>query len=167
MSTDKGYIKIYRDIRHHIIWQGESFSRNAAWIDLLLRANHEDREIVFNGKKILVEKGSFITSQTKLAIAWGWGRTKVHEFLKLLQAENMITYNADKRKTIINIVNYGIYQDNKRRMAASDRSSQRQVTEHKQYTKEQDTIQERNNTVLIPDDEDEEGNAWPEDIWEG
>jgi hypothetical protein len=91
----------------------------------------------------------------------------VHEFLKLLQAENMITYNADKRKTIINIVNYGIYQDNKRRMAASDRSSQRQVTEHKQYTKEQDTIQERNNTVLIPDDEDEEGNAWPEDIWEG
>ena len=41
MSTDKGYIKVYRDIRDHWIWNYKPFSPQAAWIDLILLARKE------------------------------------------------------------------------------------------------------------------------------
>lgn len=113
MSTDKGYIKLYRDIRDHWIWssEGEPFDKLHAWVDLLMMANHKDREVPFNGKMVVVPKGSRITSLHKLSERWRWSIHKVSDFLYLLEQAGMITQERNSQKTLINVVNYAFYQD--------------------------------------------------------
>ena len=110
MDKYKGWVAIYRAIQNHWLWEDKPFSKGQAWIDLILLANHTKRKFLFNGELIEVERGCFITSQLKLAERWGWSRTKVRAYLKLLQTDEMITYKSDKHKTTITIINYDLHQ---------------------------------------------------------
>ncbi|MGD9552535.1 MAG: hypothetical protein AB7V60_05485, partial [Candidatus Caldatribacteriota bacterium] len=74
-------------------------------------ANHCDKKILLGNELIEVKRGSFITSETKLADRWMWSRTKVRNFLDLLEDELMIEKISDQKKTVINIVNYDVYQN--------------------------------------------------------
>lgn len=107
-----GWISIHRKIQDNLIWEDKPFSRGQAWIDLLLLANHEDRQVLFNGSAIQVKRGEKITSLRQLSERWGWSITKVKKFLNLLSDEKMISYKSDSKKTVYNIVNYEVYQDN-------------------------------------------------------
>ena len=115
MSTDKGYIKVYRDIRDHWIWtdEEEPFSRGQAWIDLIMMVNHNDKDVLFNGRLIHVEKGCRITSLRRLSERWKWSIHKVSDFLNLLEKEGMISQVRDSKKTLITLINYGVYQSDK------------------------------------------------------
>ncbi|WP_423243777.1 hypothetical protein [Clostridium perfringens] len=107
----EGWLKLYRSIQNHWLWEDKPFSRGQAFIDLLLMANHKDNKILFNGELIELKRGSRITSLRQLSDAWGWSTTKVKKFLELLEKENMITVKSDNKKTLVTIENYGIYQD--------------------------------------------------------
>lgn len=106
-----GWIKVYRKIKECWIYDDKPFDRTHAWIDLLLRANHQDNKVALGNEFIEIKRGSFITSELKLMNTWGWSKTKVRNFLKLLKDDGMIEIIADKKKTTINIVNYSNYQD--------------------------------------------------------
>lgn len=106
----KGWISLYRKIQDSWLWQDIPFSRGQAFIDLLLLANHQDKKIIFNGNLIELKRGQFITSIRKLCDKWGWSNSKVKKFLDTLQVDEMIFYKSDTKKTIINIVNYRVYQ---------------------------------------------------------
>ena len=109
---DKGWIIIHRKIRDcDLVWDDKPFSRGQAWIDLLLMANHEDKEIMFNGTYIKIERGQRLTSIRKLSEAWGWSRTKTTKFLNELEKAEMLTVKSDTKKTLVTIVNYALYQD--------------------------------------------------------
>lgn len=113
MSTDKGYVKLFRDVRDHWIWKDDkepTFDRFHAWVDLIMMVNHKEREVMFDGRLISVEAGSRITSLRDLASRWGWSRHKVSDFLDELEKAEMITQVRDSRKTLVTIVNYGFYQ---------------------------------------------------------
>lgn len=110
MSTDKGYIKLYRDIREHWLWQDEEFSRGQAWIDLIMMMNHKDKETMFDGRLITVKRGSKITSIRKLSERWRWSRHKVSDFLNILEETGMILQLRDSRKTLITLIKYEDYQ---------------------------------------------------------
>lgn len=105
-----GYIKLHRQIQDCWIWNDEPFSKGQAWIDLLMLANHEDHKTFFNGKLVVVERGQRLTSIKALADKWGWSRHKVSDFLDLIEKDKMIEQKRDNKKTLITIVNYGIYQ---------------------------------------------------------
>lgn len=107
-----GWICIHRKIQDNIIWNDKPFNRGAAWIDLLMLANHEDKKIIFNGSVVEVKRGEKITSLRKLSERWGWSITKTKKFLNLLSDEKMINYKSDSKKTVYSIVNYEVYQDN-------------------------------------------------------
>jgi len=128
VSTDKGYIKVYRDIRDHWIWtdEEEPFSRGQAWIDLIMMVNHNDKDVLFNGRLIHVEKGCRITSLRRLSERWKWSIHKVSDFLNLLEKEGMISQVRDSKKTLITLINYGVYQ--------SDRGGKGTVKEHSSNT---------------------------------
>lgn len=107
----QGYISLHRKIRESCIWEtGEKFDTRSAWIDLLLSANHADKEIKFGNRLIDVKRGSFITSELQLSNRWKWSRHKVDNFLQFLEGEQMIVLIKDNKKTTINIVNYDTYQ---------------------------------------------------------
>jgi DNA replication protein DnaD len=109
MGEGKGWISIYRSIQEHWLWQEKPYDKAHAWIDLLLSANHKENKVLLGNELILIEAGSFITSQSKLMSRWGWGNTKVRNFLKLLANDGMIKCSGENY-TLIKIINYEMYQ---------------------------------------------------------
>lgn len=105
-----GWIKLHRQLQECPIWYGERFSKGQAWVDLLMLANHSDKEILFNGEIITVKRGQYLTSTVKLSEKWLWNRKTVMSFLKLLEKDKMISRVSDNKKTLITIENYEIYQ---------------------------------------------------------
>ena len=107
----QGWVKIHRDLLDNELWSDKPFTKGQAWVDLLLLANHKDKNVLIGSHTEMVERGSFITSELKLMERWGWGRKKVKLFLNFLESQKMIERNANNKRTVITIVNYGFYQD--------------------------------------------------------
>jgi len=170
MSTDNGYIKLYRDIRKHWIWQDKPFDKARAWIDLIMIANHEPRTILFDGHPVKVDRGQRMTSLSILAERWGWSRSKVKRFIDVLKSEHMVDVERNSNGTLITIVNYSNYQgtrNSKRNTRETRTERSRNTGEHKQYTiedtiestKEESTSCVENNPWDEPDMTDEEAAA--------
>lgn len=106
-----GWVKLYRCITDNWVWNDKPFSKGQAWMDLILMANHKDNKFPLGDEIVTVERGCLITSELKLMDRWGWSKSKVRLFLNQLQNDKMIVKKTDRKKTTINIVNYGIYQE--------------------------------------------------------
>ena len=141
-----GWISIHRKIQDNLIWNDKPFNRGAAWVDLLLLANHEDKKVLFNGSIIEVKRGEKITSLRKLSERWGWSREKTKNFLILLKSENMIDFKTDHQKTTYKIVNYNVYQneDVDKRATEKPLTDQQKATE-KPLTDTNNNINNYNN----------------------
>lgn len=114
-QMQKGWIKLYRQIQDNEIWtDGEPFDRRAAFIDLLLTANHTTKKIFFNGQQIEVDEGQRIISVRNLATRWKWSKSKVERYLDQLEKNGMIKRESDNKKTILTIQNYGKFQQKTR-----------------------------------------------------
>ena len=163
MSTDKGYIRLYRDIREHWIWQDSEYVK--AWIDLIMMMNHTDTQVLFDKKLITIKRGSKITSIRKLAERWGWSRGRVKRFLDILEADHMVTTKRDTRKTLITLENSGFYQSNSVKRGTLSRPPTEPLTgplaDHREYIKE---YIKGNNKKDCPSDEI--GNPWDDEDWE-
>ena len=107
----QGYIKLYRQLLDNPLWLKKPFSPGQAWIDLTLRANHADNKVLRGNQMIHIPRGSLITSEASLMDRWGWGKSKVRGFLKLLESEGMIDRKANHQQTTISLRNYGVFQE--------------------------------------------------------
>ena len=106
-----GWIKLHRVIKEHAFFKEKrKFSRFEAWVDLLLSANHIDKQFLLGNEMVTCERASLITSEVKLMDRWGWSKSKVRAFLLLLDNEKMIVKKTDTKKTTITIVKYDFYQ---------------------------------------------------------
>ena len=108
----KGWIKLHRSLQDCVIWAGnEPYDRRSAWVDLLLLANHEDKEILFDYKPLTIMRGQYLTSVRQLGERWSWSKNRVLKYLKLLESLKMIQRESDTKRTLLTIVNYSVYQD--------------------------------------------------------
>ena len=105
-----GWIKVCRNLLDHWVWDDKPFTKGQAWMDILLLANYSDKKVLQNGDLVDIKRGSFITSELKLMERWGWSKNKVRAFLKLLESESMIVKESNRKRTMINVVNYSKYQ---------------------------------------------------------
>lgn len=133
MHNNKGWIKLNRKLQNHWLWNDKPFDKRSAWIDMLMMANHSDNKFLLGNQLVEVKEGSFITSELKLMDRWGWSKTKVRSFIKLLEDDNMIVKKSDNKKTTLTIVNYSVYQDS-------------QTTEEPQKNHEQTTEEPQKDT---------------------
>lgn len=134
---DGGWIKLYRSIRTHWLWENGNERYAKWWMDILLMVNHEPKKIPFNGKLKLIERGEKQTSVVKLAAHWNVDRRTVSKFLDLLAADEMITVSKSRQTgTTLKVLNYGVYQDKNpdNEHQNVQRSTQRNA--HKQEPKE-------------------------------
>lgn len=137
--SEKGWIKVDRNIEKHWLWDEKPFSYGQAWIDLILIANHKDDKISYKGEVIVCKRGTVNKSITFLADRWGWSRCKARRFLLSLQSDGMVTIKATTHRTTITIENYNIYQDtrttkqttNKQQVANKQTASSQQVDTYK------------------------------------
>lgn len=103
-----GWIKLYRSIRKHWLW--EDAEKLKWWIDILLQANHQERKILIGNELVTIERGSFHTSIMKLSDRWHVDRKTVKKFLVLLEKDRMITLKTSKKGTTLKVSNYEGYQ---------------------------------------------------------
>ncbi|CAI6265614.1 MULTISPECIES: Replication protein O [Bacillus subtilis group] len=123
-----GWIKLHRSVQDHWIYQEKrKFSKYEAWLDLLMMASHKDNKFVLGNELYEVKRGQFISSIRKLGERWSWSNTKVTQFLDLLRKDEMIDFKKDTKKTLITIVNYGVYHDSE--------EEKKTVIEHENDTK--------------------------------
>lgn len=104
-----GWIKLYRDIQDHWIWaDAQKFKW---WIDIIFMCNIKDKKMVSGNDLIVIKRGSFHTSELKLAERWGVSKKSVRSFLDLLEKDNMVELSKSKKGTTIEVVKYLEYQD--------------------------------------------------------
>ena len=105
-----GWIKNHRSILDHWLWSDRPFSKGQAWLDLIMFANFEPREVMINGHVYKLERGQQARSEVTLSKHWGWSRNKTRRFLSRLKTEHMVEQRTDRNTSVITILNYDKYQ---------------------------------------------------------
>ncbi len=151
-----GWVHLHRNIRDNWVWQDKPFAYGQAWLDMIMMANHSDNKFQFGNEVVNVEKGTFITSELKLMNNWGWSKSKVRRFLKLLESDGMISKKVDRRKTTITILKYSVFND----LETNERPK-------KDYSKTNERPKKDTNKNVKNDKNDKENNisAFFEKIW--
>ena len=109
MPSLRGSIIISKRIRQHHVWQREPYNYAQAWVDLVLLANDAPRTITIHGEAIALERGQLAWSMRTLEKEWQRSAEWITRFLKFCQDETMITVDANRRRTIISVINYDTY----------------------------------------------------------
>lgn len=106
----EGWVKAYRSLQEHWVWQEKPFSKGQAWIDLMLLANHSEKKAMRNGEVFVIKRGQRLTSIKGLADRWGWSRKKVSGFLDRLELDRMLEQERTTKDTLVTLVNYDFFQ---------------------------------------------------------
>lgn len=107
-KASKGFIKLDRAIFEHWIFQDAEKFR--AFVDLIQLMRWKEEKLVIGNKVVDIPRGSYYTSELKLAERWGWSRNKTRDYLKLLESEGMITKKGTTKGTMLSLENYDFYQ---------------------------------------------------------
>lgn len=141
-----GWIKLHKKIKEHWMWDDPVILK--AWLDILLSVNYTDKKILFDGNLITVEAGQIITSVRKLASQWKCSKEKVNKILTLFSEDNMLTVNKTTRRTLLTVVNYGIYQNGSDSLKDTDKDSVRDTgkdTDSPQHKNNKEYKEDKNN----------------------
>ena len=142
----KGFIKLDRSIFEHWIFQDAEKFR--AFVDLIQLARWKDEKLLIGNELVTIPRGSYYTSELKLAERWGWSRNKTRDYLKLLETEHMITKKGTTKGTMLTVENYRVYQDEgttkstsnqhqKNIKKTSEGTSKKHQKDNERYTKEE------------------------------
>lgn len=166
MSSNKGWIKLQRDIVEHWVFKDPLLLK--IWIMILCTANHEDKKILINNELQIIHRGQFWTSIRRLAREAGVTPKTVTVKLELLQNDGMIY--VDSRQgvgTLLTVCNYGLYQAFSAPLVntsgyTSDDTSGHKVETHlgTQTTYKQEV---KNNKALIKNEKKKDNGLPPED----
>ena len=139
------WIKLFRDINKHWIWQNSDYLK--WWLDILLEVNHAPAKVVIKNKIYDCNRGEKLYSLDTWAHRWGTNKSKARRFLQLLQNDNMIVLKSETQTTRLTVCNYDTYQDMRN-------------------TNETQTKRKRNadETHLTPIEEGKEGKEGKEEI---
>ncbi len=155
-ARDGAVTEVNASIKPEMIHDGRDrkiFEAILALDDLLLSANHEGKKFPLGNELFYCERGSFITSEVKLAKKWGWSRSKLRGFLALLENDQMIIQQKDTKKTYISICNYDDYQDNEtagEQAIIQQKNSKRTAKEQQKDTNNNDNNVNKEKSVTPP-----------------
>ena len=106
----EGWIRIHRKLIETSWFNKSEYVH--LWLYLLLKANHQDKEVFIGNEKVLVKRGQFLTSRSKLAEVVHIQENKIYRILKCFENEHQIEQQKTKKYTVISILNYDMYQKN-------------------------------------------------------
>lgn len=109
--ASEGWISLHRQIQDHWLWtSSEPFDQRSAWIDLLLLANHKDRQRPYKGEIKTYHAGEVNVSLAFLAKRWRWSRKRVRRFINLLEKAEMVSARVSTNDTVLTLINWGKFQ---------------------------------------------------------
>lgn len=106
--SDNGWIKTYRKLSE---WEWYKDSHMVhLFINLIIMANHEDKK----WRGITIKRGMLVTSRKILSDQTGISQQSIRTCLERLKSTSEITIQSTNRNSIITILNYDIYQSEKK-----------------------------------------------------
>jgi hypothetical protein len=111
-DTLSNFIPLNRKFFDHAFWkENRTYSKSEAWLDLIETARFEESETsaIIDGKMISWTRGQLPASLRYLAERWKWSKTKVNNFIKLLESKQMIARVSVNGQTVISLTNYCRY----------------------------------------------------------
>jgi len=129
-----GWIKFHRKILDNPIFLKPDLYQLFSYC--LLRANHSESKIIWNGAEESLEKGCFITGRKTIAKDTGQNESAVYRRLKVLENLKMISVKSNNKYSIVKVLNYCIYQGSE--------SETEQPTNNQRTTTEQPTNTDKN-----------------------
>lgn len=120
----------------------------SVWIYLVLMASHEEKEVLFAGKKIKLMPGQLITGRKKIADFFAISESKVWRILKDFKIEQQIEQQTSNKNSLIFLKNWDKYQISEQQTEQqlnSNRTATEQQPNTKQEIKEGKNV--RNNNI--------------------
>lgn len=108
---NNGYVKIHRKLLNNPIVMKDC-EHLAVWIYLLLNATHQDRNVLFKGKKIIIGPGQLITGRKSISSELQISESKVQRILNFFESEHQIEQQTSNKNRVITLINWHKYQDN-------------------------------------------------------
>ena len=108
---EQGWISLNRQVKDNWIWKDKPYAKGQAWIDILLRVNHKSNKVPVGTSVVDVAEGQTIWSIEDMAKSWGWSRTKVSNFLNVLETESQIAQKRTSKHTLLTVTNWALYQN--------------------------------------------------------
>jgi DNA replication protein DnaD len=111
---NNGWIALYRQTKDHWLFKkNRTKTEFEAWVIMLWEVNHSENKVCIGGEIITCKRGESVKSLDTWAKEFGWTKSKVRRFLKLLESDSMIELISERKTTHLKICNYESYQDSR------------------------------------------------------
>jgi TusA-related sulfurtransferase len=107
----QGFIILKREFLESVLFQNPKLW--LVWCYCLLRANHRDKSILFEGQEINLKAGQFITGRYKGSDECYMSPSTFRNQLMKLKKLKLLDIKSDNKKSIITIINWASLQDSK------------------------------------------------------
>ncbi len=104
-----GFVFLFRDIESHWVWKDGRMAHR--WMDLVIQAQWENKTVYFDGVRVDLKRGQFVTTTRLLMGRWRTNARIVLKSLEIFENDKMIRCKKTTEMTIITICNYDAYQN--------------------------------------------------------
>jgi hypothetical protein len=115
-----GFVVLWRKFQETSFYK-DSYAVHLA-LHLIMRANHEDKKIIFNKKELIIHRGQTVAGRYTLAYETGINPNTIKDKIDLLATVGFLTKNPTNKFTILTICKYSDYQDKKNKSHQPDTS---------------------------------------------
>ncbi|WP_432763340.1 DnaD domain protein [Enterococcus gallinarum] len=132
-----GYVKLYRKVMDSFVWTNPNMYK--LWSLCLMKASHERRKFLFNGKEIWLNSGEFVTGRDAITFEMNKGAKREHQvnsasvwrWLKKFESEQMLNIKSTTKYSVISINNWDEYQGSEQQVNINRTTSEQQVNTNK------------------------------------
>ncbi|HAP5378597.1 TPA: DnaD domain protein [Enterococcus faecalis] len=132
-----GYVKLYRKVMDSFVWTNPYMYK--LWNLCLMKASHENRKFLFNGKEIWLNSGEFVTGRDAITFEMNKGVKREHQvnsgsvwrWLKRFEKEGMLNIKSTTKYSIVSINNWDDYQASEHQVNIKRTTSEQQVHTNK------------------------------------
>jgi len=104
-----GWIKLHRKTLDNPIVMKDT-DHLAVWMWLLLNATHSDHDTIYEGERITLKAGQFITGRKIISKELKINESKIQRILKTFEIEQQIEQQTNPRCRLISILRWSDYQ---------------------------------------------------------
>lgn len=128
------------------------------WSLCLMKASHERRKFLFNGKEIWLNSGEFVTGRDAITFEMNKGAKREHQvnsasvwrWLKKFESEQMLNIKSTTKYSVISINNWDEYQGSEQQVNINRTTSEQQVNTNKNDKKDKNEKNNNNNNSEHP-----------------
>ena len=142
--NDEGWIKVHRKMLKNPVVCKDA-EHLAVWMYILCSAAYEEHDTWFEGKRITLKPGQFITGRKKVSHFLDISESKVDRILKCFENEHQIEQQSRSHGRLISVINWESYQETEHQNEQPVNSYRTASEQPVNTTKERKESKESNN----------------------